>query len=248
MGLFDSIGPVIGAGADVANTAIAMDQLKYQKAAQKETWRREDNAVQRRARDLQAAGINPLLAAGGAAAASSPIQVGVPQVSFDNAQAMASLSRTGHDIARTDADKALALQSIKNAQETESQLKELTKGVALENESKRLRNSEQSWNLGLAKARGLRTSDTGVAQLAGSIFDALRNYMPGVSKITGPLLGAASDLAGAVGKGVSSAAKTIAQGGSFDLKPPPGYKALPNGNGWVKIKSEQVSGSRNRSR
>lgn len=40
------------------------------------TWRREDNAVQRRVHDLEAAGLNRTLAAGSAASSSAPIMIG----------------------------------------------------------------------------------------------------------------------------------------------------------------------------
>lgn len=65
-----------------ANLRFAREQFEYQKELDQrnfdwtkhvtqEQWNREDNAVQRRAADMAAAGINPNLAAGSAAAAGS---------------------------------------------------------------------------------------------------------------------------------------------------------------------------------
>ena len=78
---------VIGAGANLvgglfssgANYKLGKKQLEWQKYAQNKTWEREDNAVQRRAADLNAAGFNKLLAAGSSAQASSPIHVDAPE-------------------------------------------------------------------------------------------------------------------------------------------------------------------------
>lgn len=61
------------------NLAFQKETLDYQKGTQKETWNREDNAVQRRLADLKAAGLSPALAAGSAASTSAPMQVITPQ-------------------------------------------------------------------------------------------------------------------------------------------------------------------------
>lgn len=53
-------------------------QANWQREAQEKTWAREDTAVQRRANDLTSAGINPLLAAGSPASASSPVSPVMP--------------------------------------------------------------------------------------------------------------------------------------------------------------------------
>ena len=51
----------------------------YNKQMQLKTWEREDNAVQRRAADLEAAGMSKTLAAGGAAQTSAPIHINPAQ-------------------------------------------------------------------------------------------------------------------------------------------------------------------------
>lgn len=71
------------------NYEIANQNLDWQKeyAAKmegflRESWQREDNAVQRRVADLKSAGLSPTLAAGSAAATSQPIQLKAPQNDF----------------------------------------------------------------------------------------------------------------------------------------------------------------------
>lgn len=54
------------------------DQFNKQVELQNETWAREDSAIQRRVADLEAAGLSKTLAAGSAAATSSPIAHTVP--------------------------------------------------------------------------------------------------------------------------------------------------------------------------
>lgn len=61
------------------NLGYQKDVLNWQKSAQRNTWKREDNAVQRRVNDMKTAGINPILAAGQAAQSASPINVTAPQ-------------------------------------------------------------------------------------------------------------------------------------------------------------------------
>ncbi|GMO29552.1 MAG: hypothetical protein Ta2B_10530 [Termitinemataceae bacterium] len=61
------------------NLANQKAMQEYEKGVQSTTWAREDNATQRRAADLEAAGLSKTLAAGSAAQTSSPINVTTPQ-------------------------------------------------------------------------------------------------------------------------------------------------------------------------
>lgn len=69
----------------------------------RESWQREDEAVQRRVADLKAAGMSPLLAAGSAASTSGPISVNAPKSDFniDAIQALSLASSLKHQEAET---------------------------------------------------------------------------------------------------------------------------------------------------
>lgn len=123
MGFLAGLGALAGIGTSIANTVGQYKQMNFMKDMQKEAWRREDNAVQRRVDDLSAAGLSPVLAAGSSASASSPISIGAPdhgdiQGNIKGAAEMVamqkSIAKTEADTLKTNAERAkVALESDK---------------------------------------------------------------------------------------------------------------------------------------
>lgn len=94
-------------GINLWNTIQQQQKFDYDKAIQQQIFQREDTAVQRRMADLQAAGLNPQLAAGSGAGAGSVVSTQAPQMK--NIDIGAAL------------DTATAIERIKQAkQETEN--------------------------------------------------------------------------------------------------------------------------------
>lgn len=123
--ILGGVGAIIGAGAQVAqvaqnkriadqNLGFQRENLDWQRTAQRTTWDREDNAVQRRADDLEAAGLSKTLAAGSAASASGPIRTTAPQKENP---------RSGEGIANAVNQALAALQGQANIARTHAQQK-----------------------------------------------------------------------------------------------------------------------------
>lgn len=104
------------------NLKAQQDNLEWQKMVQKETWAREDNAIQRQVADYQKAGFNKLMAVGGAGAGAgavvpteAPQQAQQDAVRFnDFGDSIGNIGQTimnaismKHNIAQTDANTKL---------------------------------------------------------------------------------------------------------------------------------------------
>lgn len=118
------LGGLVGAGSSLFNSYQQQQSAAYEADLQQQIFKREDNAVQRRAADLEAAGLSKTLAAGGGANAGSAIKVTTPQSDagdvLQNALNVSNIRtqilRQKKEIAQTEAQTKL-IEEQKAAQE-----------------------------------------------------------------------------------------------------------------------------------
>lgn len=189
------LGGLLTGVSNAFNAASQVWQNKKNMELQRETWMREDSAVQRRVNDLKAAGLSPVLAAGAAAQTSGPIQVGAPQINAGSGINKAvELMKMKQEIAVSEAQKQALMSTVnKNNMDTLVAGKEVEK-KGLEVQRLNLENAIRARDFDIIKRLGIRSDVNGQAANLGQLLEGGKTL---VSKIgSSPVISAAVEEAG----------------------------------------------------
>lgn len=192
----------MGLLGDIANVGLGIANQQWMRQAQQNTWNREDNAVQRRVEDLKKAGLNPVLAAGSAAQASSPINTQAPQwggTAGDKAQLVQGLIQGKKNIAVSEGQaKLLEEQRIKTGVESQYYQSQMVKAAAdtakaiAEKSAIDQDRAERLYNWSKAQELGMRSDIKGGISAEAQQFG--QTVKKAVDAVAGPLGSAAASV------------------------------------------------------
>lgn len=146
------------------NDQLEVNRLNWNRSQQltKQQWERDDNAVQRRAEDLRAAGMSPILAAGSPAQSSAPIKAeahGTSNHMIDNslAEQMIKSASVYNDYTRTGIERQLKDNQIKMANEDNRRQNEIhvekLKELRFANQVRQDRYDHEAWTWNRERSR-----------------------------------------------------------------------------------------------
>lgn len=135
-GIMSGVGSIGSFGVGLLNYREMRKMNRWQKRAYKESLAREDTAVQRRAADLRAAGLSPVLAAGQGASTMPPISLNAPKMDVNPSELAAA--------AMTMMSQEAEISKTKEQEKLNAAQKKLVDAQRLEVNAKR---RETEWNL-----------------------------------------------------------------------------------------------------
>lgn len=150
--------------------------LEWQKYAQRKTWEREDNAVQRRIADLEAAGLSKVLAAGQGASSGPVVKTDAPQFQYpdqaNNIIGAMNLMKMKADISKTDAERRYIDMQKSKARVEKLALIDKNRTEILNTDVRRAMN----WHdLKIARKFNTRTNIGGHVGQAINLYNAIEN-------------------------------------------------------------------------